>query len=163
MHCIFWMVHNIFRNRSFTLFKNDRDFSGRFDSVTLSESISSSSMTKLIDLLDGFLSTHGSLRSCSQHVTRFPLLRRPLVVNVPFWVVWWSGAHHRSPCSWLLLIQRAQKYVLTLRFGFHRAFRCSRGKHGQIPYTASRYQNRHRLWFRCDSFFTCVLFDITSR
>ena len=37
---------NIFRNRSFTLFKNDRDFRGRFDSVTVSESISPS-MTNL--------------------------------------------------------------------------------------------------------------------
>ena len=35
---------NIFRNRSFTLFKNDRDFRERFDSVTVSESVSSSSM-----------------------------------------------------------------------------------------------------------------------
>ena len=38
---------NIFRNRSFTLCKNDRDFSERFDSVAVSESISSSSMTHL--------------------------------------------------------------------------------------------------------------------
>ena len=37
---------NIFRNRSFTLFKNDRDLRERFDSVALSESISSS-MTNL--------------------------------------------------------------------------------------------------------------------
>ena len=38
---------NIFRNRSFTLFKKDRDLRERFDSVTVSESISSSSMTNL--------------------------------------------------------------------------------------------------------------------
>ena len=38
---------NILRNRSFTLFKNDRDFSERFNSVAVSESISSSSMTNL--------------------------------------------------------------------------------------------------------------------
>ena len=37
---------NIFRNRSFTLFKNDCDLRERFDSVTVSESISSS-MTNL--------------------------------------------------------------------------------------------------------------------
>ena len=37
---------NIFRNRSFTLFKNERDFRERFDSATVSESISSS-MTNL--------------------------------------------------------------------------------------------------------------------
>ena len=37
---------NIFRNRSFTLFKNDRDFTERFDSAAVSESMSSS-MTNL--------------------------------------------------------------------------------------------------------------------
>ena len=37
---------NIFRNRSFTLFKNYRDFKERFDSAAVSESISSS-MTNL--------------------------------------------------------------------------------------------------------------------
>ena len=37
---------NIFRIRSFTLFKNDRDLRERFDSVAVSESISSS-MTNL--------------------------------------------------------------------------------------------------------------------
>ena len=37
---------NIFRNRPFTLFKNERDFTERPDSVTVSESISSS-MTNL--------------------------------------------------------------------------------------------------------------------
>ena len=37
---------NIFRNRSFTLFKNDHDLRERFDSVAVSESISSS-MTNL--------------------------------------------------------------------------------------------------------------------
>ena len=35
-------------------------------------------------------------------------------------------------------------------------FRCNRVKHGWIPGTASRYQNRHRLWFCCDSLvWTC--------
>ena len=38
---------NVFRNRSFTLRKNDRDFNKRFDSVAVPESISSSSMTNL--------------------------------------------------------------------------------------------------------------------
>ena len=37
---------NIFRNRSFTLFKNERDFREEFDSATVSESIESS-MTDL--------------------------------------------------------------------------------------------------------------------
>ena len=42
---------NIFRNRSFTLCKNDRDFSERFDSVAVSESIPSLSMTSLSPFL----------------------------------------------------------------------------------------------------------------
>ena len=45
------------------------------DSVTVLESIPSS-MTNL--------STHGSPRSCFQHFIRFPLLRKPLLVNIPF-------------------------------------------------------------------------------
>ena len=36
---------NIFRNRSFTLCKNDRDFREKFDSVTLSESTGLSVLT----------------------------------------------------------------------------------------------------------------------
>ena len=29
-------------------------------------------------------------------------------------------------------------------------------RQARIPYTASRYQIRHRPWFCCDSFFTCI-------
>ena len=49
MSCIasFEEWSNIFRNRSVTLCKNDRDFHERSDSVAVSESISSSSMTNL--------------------------------------------------------------------------------------------------------------------
>ena len=39
---------SIFRNRSFTLFRNERDFKERFDSVAVSESISIS-MTNSLD------------------------------------------------------------------------------------------------------------------
>ena len=39
---------SIFRNRSFTLFRNERDFRERSDSVAVSESISIS-MTNLLD------------------------------------------------------------------------------------------------------------------
>ena len=39
---------NIFRNRSFTLFKNDRDLGERFDSVAVSESISSTGLSVLV-------------------------------------------------------------------------------------------------------------------
>ena len=96
----------------------------------------------------GWLFTHKSLRSCFQHYIRFRLLRRPLFVNIPFWVVWWAGAHHKSHRSWLLLIPRAQRY-LTFRSGFPRAFWCSRSKHVRIPYAASRdqmWRGRTRRW-----------------
>ena len=66
---------NIFHNRSFTLFKNDRDFKERSDSVAVSESISSSMRN---------LSSSGFPRSCFQHFIRFSDLRKPLVVIVAF-------------------------------------------------------------------------------
>ena len=47
--------------------------------------------------------------TCSPH------LRRPLVIIVPFWRVWWASVHCRSPRSWLLLSPRAQRYFLTFR------------------------------------------------
>ena len=86
------------------IFRNHRDF---WRKVRLCDGV------RVHIIIDDKLVIYGSPRSCSQHFTRFPLLRRPLVVNVPFWVVWWACAHHKSPCSWLLLIKRAQKYVLT--------------------------------------------------
>ena len=45
---------------------------------------------------------YGSPRTCVRHFTRFPHLRRPLVVNVPFWVVWWASAQYGSPRTCLL-------------------------------------------------------------
>ena len=145
----------IFRNRSFILFKNDRDNRERFDSVTVSESISLS-MTNL--LWTNRLVVHLQV-SCShfQQFIRFPLLRKLLFVNIPFWVVWWASVLHKSPCSCSVLIQRHQKYFPTFRFGFHRAFRCNRSQHVRIPHAVSWDQIHHRLWFCCDSFFTCIL------
>ena len=59
--------------------------------------------------------------------------------------------------SWRpMRVFRGQRYVLTFRFGVHWVFRCSRGKHGRIPFAASRDQIRHQLRFCCDSFFTCI-------
>ena len=63
---------NIFRTRSFTLCKNDRDFNDMSDSVTVSESMSASSMTNLSVLCalceqTNWLFTHKSPRSCFQH------------------------------------------------------------------------------------------------
>ena len=42
---------------------------------------------------------YGFPLTCVRHFIRFPHLRRPLVVNFPFWVVWWAGQQIRvSPC-----------------------------------------------------------------
>ena len=148
MSCIasFEEWFNISRNRSFTLLKNDRDFRGK---------VRFCGGVRVHIIIDDKIVIYGSPRSCVRHFTWFPLLRRP-VVNIPFWVVWWASAHHKSPSSWLLLIQRAQRYFWTFRFGFTRAFRCSRGKHVRIPHAVSRDQIHHWLWFCCDSFFTCI-------
>ena len=94
-------------------------------------------------IIDDELVIYKSPRSCFQHFTRFPLLRRPLDVNVPFWVVWWASAYHRSPCSWLLLIQPSSEVLSDFQIWFSRAFRCNRGKHLRIPYAASRDQIHH--------------------
>ena len=64
---------NIFRNRSFTLFKNDRDLREKFDSVAVSESISSS-MTNL---------SYTTCRQCS--ILRSLMSWRPSQVS-PFLV-----------------------------------------------------------------------------
>ena len=149
MSCIasFEEWSNIFRTRSFTLCKNDRDFRESFVSAAVSESISIS-MTNLF--------TYRSCRSCIQHFIRFPLLRKPLFVSIPFWEAWWASAENGSHRTCSLHIQRAQRYILTFKFGFHRAWRCSRGKHVRIPHMASWYQIHYRLWFCCDPFFTCI-------
>ena len=138
---------SIFRNRSYTLFKNERDFRERSDSAAVSEFLSISTT----NLLDTSLSVLGF-----RHFTRFPHLRRPLVVIVPFWGVWCASQHYGSPRTCLLHFWRAQRYFLTFRFGIHRVIRCNKSKHVRIPFAASRYQIRHRLWFCCDSFFTCI-------
>ena len=82
-------------------------------------------------------------------------MRRPSLINIPFWVAWWVSVFNRSTCSLMLLSSRAQK-KLTFVSGFPEAFWCSRGKHIRIPYAASWYQIHHRLWFCCDSFFTWI-------
>ena len=117
---------------------------------------------------------HHRWQTCPLRVSPFllptfyqiPLWWRPLVVNVSFWIVRWASAHHWSLRSWLLLIPRAQRYFLTLRFSFPQDFRCSRGKHVRIPHVVSRDQIHHRLWFCSDLSSppsSCVLFDIASR
>ena len=89
MSCIAYFEewYKIFRNRSFTLCKNDSDFNEKSDSVAVSESISLSSMTNSsVCWVNGPAGCppQGSPRSCFQHFIRFALLRGQLFVNIPF-------------------------------------------------------------------------------
>ena len=43
-----------------------------------------------------------------------------------------------------------------IQIWFSPGFRCSRGKHVRIRLAISWDQTHHRLWFCCDSFFTCI-------
>ena len=138
---------NIFRNRSFTLFRNERYFGERSDSVAVAESMSMSmtnflhtGLTVLVpDISPEFLTWEDHLSSMF-HAEEFDEQASITGLKAPV-------------CC---RFKRAQWNYLTFRFGVHRVFRCSRGKHDLIPYTASRYQIHRRLWFCCDSFFTCV-------
>ena len=62
---------------------------------------------------------------------------------------------NKSPRSQMLLSPWAQRYW-TFISGFPQAFWCSRDKHVRSPFAASRDHIHHRLWFCCDSFFTCI-------
>ena len=87
------------------------------------------------------------------HFTRFPNLRKPSMVNVPFLSVWWAFAQYGSLRTCSLHIKRTKKYVLTFRFGFPSAFRWNRCKH-----VISWQQNHHLLWFCFDCFFFFCIF-----
>ena len=52
---------------------------------------------------------------------RFPLLRRPNFINIPFWVAWWVSVYKGSHRSVMLLSSRAQR-KLTFMFWFSRGF-----------------------------------------
>ena len=84
---------NIFRNRSFTLFTNERGVRERFDSVAVSESISSS-MTKL--------SCTGLTVLVFDISPDFHTWEDHLSFNVPFWVVRRASAQYGSPRTCLL-------------------------------------------------------------
>ena len=141
----------IFRNLSFTLFTNESDLRERSDSAAVSESISIS-VTNLLD-------------------TGFTVLVFDISPDFRTWEDHLSSLFHSEefdelasvslftgfPVPVCCTFDELRGYFLTFRFGVHRVFGCSRGKYGRIPYTASRYQIRHRSWFCCDSFFTCTL------
>ena len=101
----------------------------------------------------GWLFMNRSPCSYFYQFIRFPLLRRPILVSIPFWVVWWASVQNKSLRSLMLLIPWAER-LLTFISGFHRALWCSRGKHVRIPFAASRDLIHHRFRFCCDSFYT---------
>ena len=136
---------SIFRNRSFTLFRNERDFGEKSDSASVSESISIS-MTNLLDtgltvlvlnISPDFLTWEDHLSSLF-HSEEFDELASITGLSVPV-------------CCTLKKL-RGTAWLSELVFkGFQMKSRQARSDH-----TASRYQFRHRLWFCCDSFFTCT-------
>ena len=71
MSCIAYFEEwsNIFRNRSFSLCKNDRDFSETFDSATVSESHIIIIDDNLIGLLGELLSTHRGLTVVAPNIS----------------------------------------------------------------------------------------------
>ena len=104
---------NIFRTRSFTLCKNDLDFNDKSDSVTVFRVriiVINIKSVRVLCEQTGWWFICKSLRSCFHHFIRFPLLRRPFFVNIPFWVAWWGSAINGYSCYWMLPIPRAQKY-----------------------------------------------------
>ena len=142
-------LFSIFRNRwSFTLLRNARDFRERSDSVAVSESISIS----MINSLD----------------TGFTVLVPDISPNFRTWEDRLSSLFHFEEFDELASITgfpvpvcctfnelRGIFWLSDLVFtGFSDAVEASTV--GWIPYTASQYQIRHRLWFCCDSFFICI-------
>ena len=106
------------------------------------------------------------LRTCSQHFIRFPHLRWPIVVSVPFRVIWWANAQHGvSP-----FLGAAQSTNSQVRSDFHIWF--SPGFQMQQRHTLLESFSLHRetnsssalilLWLFLHLHLFCVLFDITS-
>ena len=113
---------NIFRNRSLTLCKNDRDFNVMSDSVAVSESMSSSSMTNLsVRWVNGCPPTGlpvlaSNISSVSTHEkTTF---RQYFILSCLMSLAPITG---HPIIYWMLLSPRAQRY-LTFRCGFRLAF-----------------------------------------
>ena len=137
----------LFRTWSFTLCKNDLDSNDNSDSV-LSSSITnwwarleqttgltvpawfaSSKMTFLQSrekrvwdaCAPPWGQTTGLRRSIVHQFIRFPLLRTPSFIIVPFQIAWWVCAYNGSSLSILLLNLRTQR-ILTLVSGFSPGF-----------------------------------------
>ena len=152
---------NFFRNRSFTLFKNDRDFKfERSDSAAVSEFISISMTNSLDtglsvlvpDISPDFLTWEDHFSSML-HSEEFDELEPQYGLPVPVCCKFYE----LRSTFWLPDLVFP---VLSEALGLLRVFRCSRCKHGRICYTASRYQICHRLWFCCDSFLHLIFFAL---
>ena len=117
---------NIFRTWSFTLCKNVLDFNDLSDFATVLESISSSSMTNLSVCCankPGGCSLTRSHCSYFHKFIRFPLLRRPILVSIPLWVIWWVSV----VSLFFDVAQSTSSEVIDFHtWFFPRAFWCSR-------------------------------------
>ena len=80
--------------------------------------------------------------------------------RVPF-LFWSRSKEWPLSCSKSLCLERGTSWAFDshsflLSLDVLRVFRCSRGKHGWILHTASRYQIRHRLWFCFKNMFVLI-------
>ena len=127
--------------------KNDRDFNETSDSVAELESTPSSSLTNLSVSWVNDCPPTGLTVLASNTFHQISTLEKTTFRQCS--ILSSLMSKHPSQVSPFLVaaIQRAQRYFLTLRFGFHRAFRCNRGKHVRIPHAVSRDQIHHRLRF----------------
>ena len=141
----------LFRTRSFTLCKYDLDFNDMSDSATVLRVFIIGFNNEICPcaVQTVWLFINKSLRSYFHQFIRIPLLRRPNLINIPFWVAWWVSVFNKSHRSLMLLSPRAQRFL----------------KHVRILFAASRDQKHIGFDFAVtlsspESF--CVLFDITS-
>ena len=132
MSCIgsFEERSNIFRNRSFTLFKNDRDFSEKFDSVAVLESIASS-MTNL--------SSMGVPLSCYQHFTRVSTLEKITCRQCSILSSLMSKRPSQVSLFFFAAHLTSSEVLSDFQIWFSpELFRCSRGKHVRIAHAIVR-------------------------
>ena len=112
----------LFRTWSVTLCKNDRDFYRHlwfcFD-VWIRIIVSNNESVRVL-----FEQNKSPCSNFHQFII-FPLLRRPILLNIPFWAAWWVSVFNKSPCSVMLLSSQARRR-LTFMSGFPRAFWCNR-------------------------------------
>ena len=114
LHWIFWRkVQHLSQSIIHSLYSRMNVISEkRFDSAAASQKLVkygtprafSRHLTKFPHLRRPMVVRYRSLRTCFRHLTRFPHLRRPFVVIVPFWGVWWASQHYGSPRTCLLHI-----------------------------------------------------------